>query len=329
MQENSDIIKVFETDNFTEIEILDNCSLLYFYSELSKKISIEKFKLININSIFSENNIEKKRIYIIKKENKVYNIITKTEQKNIYKYTNTIISEKTFINDEINEIIITLLPNNNYSIQSNIQYKNGVIKNIKLYDKKKTNDYFHFRNLSKKEALKRARNVINNIDSIKDINKIIDTNLISSYMNIILDRNYNQIISDEDISLSKNNNTDEYIDNFDIILNKTLEKVGRISIYHYNDNYYKYEGNISYEIYEDYRNKRFATKALKLLKIYLQKNNINQDLYISTEIDNNYSQKVAIKNGAKLIYEGAVPENEEINYIDGIKNVKIYKIEAK
>ena len=72
----------------------------------------------------------------------------------------------------------------------------------------------------------------------------------------------------------------------------------------------------------------YATRALRLLKQYIANQFAEEakNLYISTLPDNIYSQQVALKNGAELIYEGAVPETETVRAIDGVKEVKVYQI---
>lgn len=66
--------------------------------------------------------------------------------------------------------------------------------------------------------------------------------------------------------------------------------------------------------------------ALDLLKCLLKFNGYSKDKYIYTLPNNIASQKVAIKNKGKLCYEGFVLKEDSLYYIDGIKEVKIYKI---
>ena len=53
----------------------------------------------------------------------------------------------------------------------------------------------------------------------------------------------------------------------------------------------------------------------------------NKDIYVAILPDNEFSQKVAVNNGGNLYYAGAVPKTDSVYYIDGVREVKVYKIE--
>ena len=107
-----------------------------------------------------------------------------------------------------------------------------------------------------------------------------------------------------------------------------MERVGEISFNYLYDSVFSYSGNVSYEIEKAFQNHHYATIALNLLKDLLKSNEFtgDKDLYIATLPNNIYSQKVAKNNSGVLCYDGKVPEDECIYYIDGIKEVKVYKI---
>ena len=260
-------IRVTENDNVAKIEILNNCSLMVFFNEIKDKLSLEKFYHININNIFSGTDVFKKTIYVITNENKAYNLILEnTDNKNKI----SVITEKTINKNEEDEVTINLLPNNNYSIKETKKNNNGVTKDIKLYEKRLTRDIPNFYKLSKNYALFIANDVLNNLKDIKDIEKIINIDDAFNHLNIISNSNFNKVASDNTISLSKRLMENDSQQEFDIILNKTMEIVGIISFNNNNNN--KYDGNVNFEIYKEYQNKYFAQRALSLMKNYLKNN---------------------------------------------------------
>ncbi len=115
----------------------------------------------------------------------------------------------------------------------------------------------------------------------------------------------------------------------DIILKKTGEIIGNIE-FNFKDNsqdYYDYKGNVSYDIKEQYQGCGYGTKALALLRSYLLNQELDKPLYVSTKVENVISQKVAIKNGGILCYEGEVPKSSPLRFLGKVKEVKIYRLE--
>ena len=125
----------------------------------------------------------------------------------------------------------------------------------------------NFYKLSKNYALFIANDVLNNLKDIKDIEKIINIDDAFNHLNIISNSNFNNVASDNTISLSKRLMENDSQQEFDIILNKTMEIVGIISF-----NNDEYDGNVNFEIYKEYQNKYFAQRALSLMKNYLKNN---------------------------------------------------------
>lgn len=143
---------------------------------------------------------------------------------------------------------------------------------------------------------------------------------------------YHPEISNEQIGLlscSRNEDitTSSYL-SFDIIKNATLERIGKIGFHAFKLDELFYGGNIDYTIYERFRNQGYGTESLALLKEILKENTyaIKDGLLISTIPENIYSQKIAIKNGGILIYEGEVPKDNLLYQLDHVKDVKVYKI---
>ena len=66
-----------------------------------------------------------------------------------------------------------------------------------------------------------------------------------------------------------------------------------------------------------------------MLRTLLLSNKYSGDksLYLATKIDNIRSQKVILNNNGNLIYDGKVPINEPLNFMEGVKKVKVYKID--
>ena len=146
---------------------------------------------------------------------------------------------------------------------------------------------------------------------------------------------YHPEISNEQIGLlscSRNEDitTSSYL-SFDIIKNATLERIGKIGFHAFKLDELFYGGNIDYTIYERFRNQGYGTESLALLKEILKENTyaIKDGLLISTIPENIYSQKIAIKNGGILIYEGEVPKDNLLYQLDHVKDVKVYKISMK
>lgn len=133
-----------------------------------------------------------------------------------------------------------------------------------------------------------------------------DDDISTKYVNI----NYYPVINDEIISLCVSNEVsvkeinDKSFECFDIILNITGELIGGISFDYYNTN--SDFGNVTYYIKEQFQNNGYATRALKLLVTLLKNNNFkgDKDLYFWVGYHNDYSQKVVLNNGGKVMSGG-------------------------
>lgn len=318
----NDVVEVHSEDNFILIKIIKECTLEEYSSNIDKYDEVKDLH-IPVRMIFQNKTIEEKNVYIFNHNN--FDYIITTSNKNIQ------ISERKSLENNIYESIIKInKESNTYNIAEYIYDDNYSNKSLKWYP---TNfDYF---SLEKKEALNIAKNTLDNLNSTPFVNKIFNnTNKLYELFNIVPKDNYYPIINDDLITLSwpirfKNNNINknDYA-TLDIVLNDTREKVGQISYYYSDRIHFNYGGNVSYEINKDFQNKHYATRALKLLKNVLIENEFKGDknLYIAALPENVMSQRVAKNNDGELIYEGKVPEDNALNYIDGVKNVKIYCI---
>ena len=198
------------------------------------------------------------------------------------------------------------LKNNNYKIMHNLK---GSINDIETYSMD-NNDYTN--NLSKNKAFTYAKTLLDDICTIDKIKNIIDVNLLYKKLNIITKDKYNPVISDDKISLCTMKKEDNILDKkssfFNIVLNDTKEVVGDIS-YNYMNEGPSELGNVMYNVKEKYRHNGYCTRALSLL-IKLLKNNTyngNKDLYLATI--NEYSMRVAKRNGG-VLYNGEYKDLE-------------------
>lgn len=131
------------------------------------------------------------------------------------------------------------------------------------------------------------------------------------------------------LAKTKENIVDDEYFHFYIVDDDNLSIVGKISVFlHPSDkDNFDYCGNVSYEVFPEFRHKGYATKALCLLKEYVSTiEGYNKDLYVSTTQDNIFSQNVALKSGGKLILDTKVPVESDLYLLKNIDHVLIYKI---
>lgn len=112
---------------------------------------------------------------------------------------------------------------------------------------------------------------------------------------------------------------------FKIILNETLEEIGHISYTYENDSIV---GNLSYFIYEEYRNKGYGKKALKLLVDNIRRIDDN-DLYLAIIPNNIASIKLAKKCNAKYIGDVNIPPKYVFSDDGKYSYANMYKIKIK
>lgn len=112
---------------------------------------------------------------------------------------------------------------------------------------------------------------------------------------------------------------------FKIILNETLEEIGHISYTYENDSIV---GNLSYFIYEEYRNKGYGKKALKLLVDNIRRIDDN-DLYLAIIPNNIASIKLAESQNAKYVGDVNIPSKYIFSDDGKYSYANMYKIKIK
>ena len=318
-------IIIHKNNDFLKIEIPKGYSFGKFSNAL-KNLNIDdehKRKIIGLvfkydfNIVNENKKIPALEIYFINNNNTSYEIIKENND-------NLLIS-KIIMSDQIYETSIEI-KNNNYLISNLIHELNGSTKTIKTYS---SLDNETTGKMSKEEAFYIAKQFLDSLFSNNAIKDIIDVNDLYKRINIITTDKYNPVISDDVISLCSitkiKNINDRKFCNFNIMLNATYEVIGDI-----NFNYYESGpsslGNVIYNIKENYRNNRYCTKALALLKKLLKDNNFDGDKNLYISAINEYSVRVAKANGGveipykytdencgdDLFDEGTIKEEQEV-----------------
>ena len=112
---------------------------------------------------------------------------------------------------------------------------------------------------------------------------------------------------------------------FKIVLNETLEEIGHIIYTYENDSIV---GNLSYFLYEEYRNKGYGKKALKLLVDNIRRIDDN-DLYLAIIPDNIASIKLAKSQNAKYVGDVNIPTKYVFSDDGKYSYANMYKIKIK
>ena len=296
-----------------EINIKEECTL----NEYSR--NIEKHELVNnmflpIKILFTNSNsgfsndtkIVEQTIYIIEQDNLKF-FITKNKDK-------VQIAQYKTLNENIYETELEFNKHTNtYRIVKSIHDLNYSTGEVKWYPCEC--DMIKYFSLDKTEAHILLKDLLENIKRIKNIEEILDIEKIFITLSEEFSFETETVIKDEIMSLKpypfKINNEIKY--QFDIEINETREKVGYICFDYSCDVESKYNiGNVFYGIHDEYRNKGYATRALKLLKKYIQgvQLDFNKDLYFYVNYHNEASKKVILKNGGEIIEPGNPYENE-------------------
>lgn len=111
---------------------------------------------------------------------------------------------------------------------------------------------------------------------------------------------------------------------WDIILKPNNIAVGKIS-FRIGHNYHSYyNGNIGYEVDEEYRGNHYALLACQLVMKAAQYHKMDK-IYLTCDCDNVASYKTIEKLGAKLI-EKVLPPKDYIFYYEGIGIHRIYEL---
>lgn len=315
-EDTQQIIKI----NNDKIDVLCDVELNEF---LNKSKDLDSYKLPMKTFIKEGNLIKKQSIYQIENEGIKYT----------FSISDRIIRiSRVKVDDKINELVIDIDKfNSDYKITKYVHDLNHSTISTRWYPLNDESMSMFY--LDRVEALKDAQLMLNELEDI-GINKIVYIDRLFNHLNLVPEYKYYPVIKDDKITLSwpcRFNETDvnkrDY-EFFDIILNDTREMIGNISFDYRLRAGFSYGGNVAYNIKKKYRGNHYASKALNLLKQLLKDNEFegDKDLYVATVIDNSASQHVAMNNEGELVYKGKVPENDSVNYIDGVKKVTVYKI---
>lgn len=319
---SEEVIVVGKDDFAYKISVNNDCTLQYFIGKVSNDFNQELVNRISKSIIFVDGyNISKQTIYLLEKENVSYCISTSSSKL----YISERIEDSLFIKERM---LIIDKYNQNYQFTSKLFDADGNIKETKLYNFGESTD--------KKETLLEIQQLLLDLKNVKQINSILNVSQVYSYLYLVDEEDYFPVIENDIMCLSwcfqsvrenKNVNQSSF-ECLDIIIKETMENIGSIS-YNYLSSGFTYDGNVSYNIEKPFRNKHYASMALGLLKDLLRYNEYtgDKDIYVATLPNNDFSQRVAINNGGNLFYAGAVPEDDSVYYIDGVKEVKVYKIE--
>ncbi len=114
---------------------------------------------------------------------------------------------------------------------------------------------------------------------------------------------------------------------WDIILKQNHIAIGKIS-FRIGHNYHSYyNGNIGYEIDEEYRGHQYALLACQLVLRVAQYHKMDR-IYLTCDYDNVASFKTIEKLGAKFIEE-VLPPKDWIFYYDEVPPHKIYELSVE
>lgn len=224
--------------------------------------------------------------------------------------------------------ILTYKNNDNYYIA----LKEGKIRAINIkYDQ---NEFTFAENGIETDDIAKVKEYVDLLAELKRDNPAIllyDTYYLYQGTDLICEYTHQEVIQDEKIILMLPyfRDKDDYCLHLDIVIKDTKESVGYIEFRLSEDNF-AYIGNVEYTIKERFRKKRYATRALALVKKLVSEygTEVDKTLYITTVPDNIASQGVIFKNGGKLFYEGKVPLGDKVRIYNKVDYVKIYKIDA-
>ncbi|MBO5096585.1 MAG: GNAT family N-acetyltransferase [Bacilli bacterium] len=307
---NESHIAIMNFDNIIQIYVREPVTYETFLEELKLNLSKDDFKYVKIHQL--RNKIIKGSFIIIKGVRKSFNVLINED----YYY--------------LSKNIIYLDRTRQVTLLSNAEGKFEITeKIISQQDGSRYRKYINNENkevFSRKTALYTAYKLLRDLNGIKEFNDLIDLDFAWKDINVIKKEEFNPIIEDDKICLSQINPSDSIKIKYNIILKETNEIVGEIACIPKRD-YFTYDGGIEYKIKDLYKNKGYATKALKLLLKYLETLNVEQ-LFIATEIDNIASKRVIAKNNGELILKGYLIDKKVIQ-THNINEVEVYKLILK
>lgn len=111
---------------------------------------------------------------------------------------------------------------------------------------------------------------------------------------------------------------------YDIFLKETKEKIGRISI-RIGHNYHSYfNGNIGYEIDEEYQGHHYALEACRMVLEVARAHHM-EFIYLTCDENNIASFKTIEHLGGKLV-EIIFPPRDYFGYYEGMPKSRIYRL---
>ncbi len=111
---------------------------------------------------------------------------------------------------------------------------------------------------------------------------------------------------------------------WDIILKSENKAVGKISL-RLGESYHSYyDGNIGYEIDEEYRGHHYAFLACQMVLEIAKKHGLKK-LNLSCDYDNAASYKTIERLGGVLVEE-VVPPTDYLYFFEGMEKQKIYEL---
>lgn len=112
---------------------------------------------------------------------------------------------------------------------------------------------------------------------------------------------------------------------YNIILNESKERIGKISI-RIGHNYHSYfNGNIGYEIDEAYRGHHYAIEACKMILSVAKAHQMTY-IYLCYDEENVASYKTIEQLGGRLV-EIILPPKDYFGYYEGMSRSRIYQLD--
>lgn len=177
-------IEITYIDNIIKVDIKDDCNIIEYMNAI-RKLDAEDINKNIFNSILFDTGgldvIHKKTIYIVNKDNKTYNICN--DFNCIYidehiKYENNNADNKLYIDQKI---IKVNKDTKEYEISRLKHEKSLSTYYVKFFDSENPNQLYF--KLDQKEALEVAKETLNNLSKIDNIEKIINFDLINKSIN--------------------------------------------------------------------------------------------------------------------------------------------------
>ena len=264
-------LEVINEKEYDLINIKEDC-LFLDYAEMEKEINLNsniptRLFIREGNNIFNSI-IKKQKIYTFIYKDIEYIISVSDKEINI--------SQRKIEDNNIIETVINLYEDKKFSVSKYIHGLDHSTKFHKTYNsqKKFASDIFNF---DKVEAMALAQQLLDELKSVDFLYKIITVYPIYYKLNLIPNTWYNPIISDDKITLSSNRyssiDTVNYkkVCSFNIMLNDTKEQIGQIT-FNLEKGNFTYDGNVRYEIKEEFRNKGYAKKLIEEVIVELKNN---------------------------------------------------------